>query len=153
MPRGKDAEWTPEQKAQAQNYICEQIALGRSLVKICQETEMPSYSTVTQWRGEDADFAAKYARAREDQADFHADAIVDIADTETDAAKARNRIDARKWHASKLKPKTYGDKLDVGGNLNLGLDDEQIKSRLAVLYGKAGIALASGGSGTQEGEA
>lgn len=42
------------------------------------------------------DIVARYARGREEQADFYADEIVTIADTEPDAAIARVRIDARK---------------------------------------------------------
>jgi hypothetical protein len=42
-----------------------------------------------------------------------ADQIVDIADNETDAARARNRIDSRKWLVSKRNAKQYGDKLDI----------------------------------------
>jgi hypothetical protein len=81
------------------------------------------------------EFAEKYTRAREEQADTHADAIIDIAD-ETPAtnpvldsdgsviavrmdsgyiAWQKNRIEARKWTAMKLKPKKYGDKLGLHG--------------------------------------
>ena len=42
--------------------------------------------------------------AREEQADFYADEIVTIADTEPDAAIARVRIDARKWTAKQAAP-------------------------------------------------
>ncbi len=59
---------------------------------------------------------ARYARARGEQADFYADEIITIADTEPDAAIARVRIDARKWAASKLRPKVYGDKVQHGGD-------------------------------------
>ena len=68
------------------------------------------------------DFCDKYARARERQADFMAAQTVDIADdTSKDnsfagsvaVARSRLRIDARKWLASKLAPKKYGDKIDA----------------------------------------
>ena len=55
-------------------------------------------------------------RAREKQADFYADEIITIADTEPDAAIARVRIDARKWTASKLRPKVYGDRVKHSGD-------------------------------------
>ncbi len=150
---GRHPEWTPEKKAEAQAYICQQIALGRSLVSICKEPNMPHYSTTMEWRAEDVEFADKYARAREDQADYHAEEIVDIADTETDPNIARVRIDARKWKASKLKPKVYGEKLDLGGDLTMRVTDEQLESRLALLIGKAGAVGAARGEGTPEGEA
>lgn len=84
--------------------------MGRSLLKICAEPEMPAYSTAMEWRIESG-FAEKYARAREDQADHYADEIIGIADTEEDPNRARVRVDARKWVASKLKPKNYGEKV------------------------------------------
>ena len=94
--------------------ICKRIASGKSLVKVCGEVGV-SYDIVLKWLRENNDFAVSYARAREDQADFHADAIIDIADTEEDPNKARVRIDARKWAASKLRPVKYGDKIEHTG--------------------------------------
>jgi hypothetical protein len=77
------------------------------------------------------DFADNYTRAREEQADTLADEILAIADeapsevvdekgvSRTDSGWVswqRNRVDARKWVASKLKPKKYGEALKVGGD-------------------------------------
>jgi len=91
-----------------------------------------------------------YARAREDQADWHADEIVAIADTETDAAKARNRIDARKWKAAKLKPKVYGDRVNVE-DLTPRAPDEQVTARAIDLLRKAGVDISAGGDRASEG--
>jgi hypothetical protein len=66
---------------------------------------------VVKWLNTYPDFNKDYVRAREDQADFHADEIVAIADEEEDPNKARVRIDARKWVAAKMRPKKYGDKV------------------------------------------
>ena len=78
---------------------------------------MPGYSTVLLWRSSNREFAALYAKAREDQADVYADQILDIADQavrrEVDVHCARLAIDARKWVASKLKPRAYGDRVGV----------------------------------------
>lgn len=53
-------------------------------------------------------------RAREDQADSLADEILDEARgaTERNANSKRVLIDALKWRAAKLRPKTYGNKVD-----------------------------------------
>ncbi len=56
---------------------------------------------------------AAYGRARQDRADLMVEEITTIADTEPDAQRARNRIDARKWVASKMQPQVYGDRLDL----------------------------------------
>ena len=63
--------------------------------------------------------AEQYARARESQAEVHADRIASLADDVLagtyDAQSGRVAIDALKWVASKLKPKVYGDRIEVSG--------------------------------------
>lgn len=100
------------------NTICERIAQGESLRAICATEGMPPASTVCLWLTENAAFAEQYTRAREAQADTLADQIVALADSAMGKASeevqaARLAVDARKWVASKLKPKRYGDKVDV----------------------------------------
>lgn len=111
--------------------ICSRLANGESLRKICADDSMPSTSTVCKWLSERREFSEQYARAREVQADVLADEILEIADDgssdtyidsdgkeRTDqevVARSRLRVDARKWYASKLAPKKYGDKIAVGG--------------------------------------
>lgn len=62
----------------------------------------------------------EYMRAQSAIAEMMAEDIVDISDTENDAARARNRIDARKWYASKTKPQKFGDRIDL--NINQVVD-------------------------------
>jgi len=117
------------------DVLCIRIAEGESLNKILKEPGMPAQSAVYEWLLRHPEFTEKYTRAREEQAETHADAIVDIAD-ETPAtnpvldsngeviavrmdsgyvAWQKQRIEARKWTAMKLKPKKYGDRLGVHG--------------------------------------
>lgn len=97
--------------------ICEQIAHGKSLRAICAEDDMPSTSTVCKWLNENQEFSEQYARARDRQADYYFEEIVEIADNvEADSAavaKARLQVDARKWTLSKLAPKKYGEKTEL----------------------------------------
>jgi hypothetical protein len=93
--------------------ICREIALGRSLQQIQRDPGMPSMTSVLRWLDARPEFRTQYARAREQQADYYAAEIVEIADTEEDPNKARVRIDARKWVACKLKPKKYGDSKSI----------------------------------------
>lgn len=97
--------------------ICEQIAHGKSLRAICAEDDMPTSSTVFKWLSEKEGFSEQYARARTRQADYFFEEIVEIADNvEADSAavaKARLQVDARKWAASKIAPKKYGDKTEL----------------------------------------
>jgi len=153
--RGRPSAYTPE----IGQIICERLAAGESLLSICRGDDMPPESTVRRWVLEDRDgFSASYARARDMQADHYADETIDIADNEEDAAKARVRIDARKWHASKVAPKKYGDKVAlVGGGKGdepirmdlTGLTDEELAA-LEAIRSKLAIAGADQGG---EGEA
>ena len=131
------------------NEICERIAHGESLKSLCALPEFPAMSTVFEWLANPdyADFAEKYTRAREAFADGLVDDLLPIADdgsndwmeknfagqtswVENGEATRRSvlRVDARKWIASKLQPKKYGDKLDLNhsGNVNHGLTAELI---------------------------
>ena len=100
--------------------ICERIALGESLRAICRDEGMPDERTIFRWLSQDTAFCQDYARARESRADVHAEAVIDIADTEEDPAKARVRVDARKWYASKMNAKKYGERqaIDLEANVN-----------------------------------
>lgn len=116
--------------------ICELIACSaKSLATIAQEVDV-KYGTIRHWIGNNKEFSAMYARAKEDQADFLAEQILGIADDSSNDTiegeygpmenkewvnRSKLRVDARKWIASKLKPKRYGDKLDMttgGDKLN-----------------------------------
>lgn len=117
--------------------ICEETAgSSKSLKTICEELGI-SVGTVVCWLSEGhrnyiAEFAKLYARAKDAQADFLAEEILEIADDGTNdymtitkgdmeynvedrevTNRSKLRVDARKWIASKLKPKKYGDKTDI----------------------------------------
>lgn len=92
--------------------ICEGLAGGRSLHRLCKEEGFPHEATVYRWLQENDSFRESYAHARDRQADRFASEIIEIVDEEEDAARARVRMDARKWAASKLAPKKYGDKVE-----------------------------------------
>jgi hypothetical protein len=59
------------------------------------------------------ELSAAYARAKRARAELVAQEIVAIADSEQDAQRARNRIQARQWYASKILPREYGDRMDI----------------------------------------
>lgn len=80
----------------------------------------------------DREAALAYARAVEIRADILADEALEIADTEEDAAKARNQIGVRQWLASKLYAKRYGDRIDlnVTQTLDIGSTLAEARARL-----------------------
>lgn len=70
-----------------------------------------------------------YRRAREIGASALADESVEIADSEPDARRARVRAQVRQWLASKLDPKTFGDKLDLTITENVDLSAARQRGR------------------------
>jgi len=108
-PGGRPTKYTKE----LSETICEKLANGNSLASICRLDEMPERATVHRWLVTDKEFCDRYKVAREIQAEVYADEMENIAIEEEDVQRARLRIDTRKWIASKLKPKKYGDKIDV----------------------------------------
>lgn len=119
------------------DVICTRIAEGQSLREIVKTEGMPDRTTVYDWLIRDENFAHQYTRAREEQAETLADEIIAIADEQPEIVAVidkktgaliehkldgaylqwqKNRIDARKWTAMKLKPKKYGDRLQVAGS-------------------------------------
>lgn len=114
--------------------ICNQIACSSiGLKHILNNNEaFPGRSTLYIWLSDNEDFRDMYARAKELQADYMAEEVIDIADDGSNdfmtiikgdqeytvenkefVNRSRLRIDARKWAAAKLRPNKYGDKLDV----------------------------------------
>lgn len=133
--------------------ICARLADGESLRAICRDEDMPCKTSVFKWLAADKAFADQYARAREAQADTMADEILEIADdgrndtymgedgierTDTDViARSRLRVDARKWLASKMAPKKYGDRQAIDINDVTPKTPEQVDARIAELLAKA----------------
>jgi hypothetical protein len=96
------------------SVLCEQIVEGKSLRSICRADDMPAIATVFKWLNAHPPFVEQYTRAREAQADTLADELLDIADDKrADVNRSRLMVDARKWIASKLKPKKYGEKIET----------------------------------------
>jgi len=126
--------------------ICTRLANGESLRTICNSERddfIPSIGTVMRWVVENEKFREHYEEARRIQAETMADEIVTIADgspyadpSPVDVARDRLRVDARKWVASKLLPKKYGDKIaHVGGDPESGDRPIQAVTRIELVAG------------------
>lgn len=120
--------------------ICEQIALGRSVIQICADPDFPSESTIYKWLNDFSEFSEQYAHARELQAEHYAAEIVALADTPVEARKvvikpdgseeitigdsverSKLQIEARKWIAMKLLPKKYGERIQQDVNATVDI--------------------------------
>jgi hypothetical protein len=149
--------------AETREEICRRLIEGESLRAICATDGMPGKSTVCRWLAADGEFREQYARARELQAETLADEILDIANTPVIGQKVttkadgsvetvegdmidhrRLQVDARKWVASKLLPKKYGEAAlikhaDSDGNRLANVDDSSRLAQLAALVASVSI--------------
>ena len=106
-----------------QQEICDRIMNCESVRSICEDPAMPSRTTVLKWLATNDSFRSAYALAKLLSSDQLEDEILEIADgSEGDfiegekgkefdrehVARAKLRIDARIWAASKRNPKKYG---------------------------------------------
>ena len=124
MPGGRPTDYNKE----IATLICDRVATHAcGLAKLCRMyDDMPDKSTINLWRYQHEEFSSQYARSKLIQADILAEECLDISDDDADdvkydkdgnevynaefVARSRLRIDTRKWLASKLLPKAYGDK-------------------------------------------
>lgn len=131
--RGQKAKTRPRKPGRPSVYteaigieICERIAAGESLNRICKDPKMPDRVTVIRWliAGKPEDFCNNYAHARQIQADIFADEMVETAAgaessvvtdqhgvTRVDAAAVQARkllVEQMRWNAERLLPRKYG---------------------------------------------
>jgi len=103
---------------------------------------MPGLRTMFEWLSAHPEFSQQYARAREAQADAHVEEMLDVARQAKNAKSSEEvqgyklLVDTLKWRASKMKPRSYGDKLTLEAEVNVRqMTDEQLNARLAYLVG------------------
>jgi len=101
------------------------IANGAALsTAIKHITPSPSYAWAKQQLRNDPELKRAYQQSVEDRADRLAEEIIQLCDTEMPEGldgpgrsawvqHLRVKIDSRKFIAAKLKPKTYGERLDL----------------------------------------
>lgn len=128
MSGGRPSTYTQE----LADKICEELALGKSMRTVTEPEDMPAMSSVFKWLRENKQFSEQYEIAKQESADAMAEELLYISDTpvmgEIKTIKAngdieikqdemlghrRLQVDSRKWLMSKMKPKKYGDKIDV----------------------------------------
>jgi hypothetical protein len=130
---GRPSEYTKE----IADKICDKLSDGISLRTVCLADDMPDKVTVFRWIRQNDEFRNQYARAKEESADAMGEDVMDISDNGTNdymeddyqkgktpgyqlngenIQRSKLRVDTRKWLMSKMKPKKYGDKLDMTTN-------------------------------------
>jgi hypothetical protein len=151
--RKKPIDFSPE----LFDNVCAEIAKGLSLRTICSSPEMPERSTIYLWLRTKPELVNQYARAKEDSADALIEDMQDIADDATNdfmtvkkgdaeyeienkewSNRSKLRVETRKWIASKLKPKKYGEKFDVTSDYKKieSLSVDELAQRIAAISAK-----------------
>jgi len=136
-PPGRPSDYSQE----LADRICAELAEGKSMRTVCLAEDMPAMSTVFKWLRERKEFSEQYAKAKTESADAMVEEMIDIADDGRNdwmeahdrdgdfigykvngdhIQRSRLRVETRKWIAAKLKPKKYGEKVD----LNHGVQPE-----------------------------
>lgn len=111
--------------------IIQDIFEGSSLKLALKKHEVSRgqfYSAVEK----NAELANRYTHALQARTDAIAEEVVEIADTDEDPQRARNRMQARQWYAAKLMPGKYGERIDLNVNTTVDIKGalEEARSRL-----------------------
>jgi len=104
--------------------ILERIANGESLASALRRPHMPSYALAKLHLRTDPRLKEAYEQAVQDRAAFLAEELIEMADTPIPEGMdpvsrsawvqhLRVRLDTRKWIASRVYRKVYGDRVDM----------------------------------------
>lgn len=125
--RGRNNEGRPSKYTkELADSVCEGISNGLSVRTVCLDEAMPSLTTVFKWLRELPEFAHQYARACEERTEAHNESLLEMGEEAIEKAQEvdpkasgavvqayKLKADNLKWSMSKMKPKKYGDKLDL----------------------------------------
>lgn len=130
--------------ARIANEICEHIADGLTLQQALKKIGYlaPSQVTVFRWLDAYPDFRERYERARQLQADVHADGVVELGQevlTNPKAAPAfKVAADILRWSAEVRNKSRYGKAVEPGKDKPL--DPAKIREEIKRLEAELGIA-------------
>jgi transposase-like protein len=112
VPKRGALKWTEE----IWTRMLARITAGETVVKVCRD-EGIDFTTFWYWLRTRPELAQEYDRAKAAQLEMmmdsiiqHAEDLPDLPDPAQVAAK-RLSVDTRRWVASKLLPKKYGDRV------------------------------------------
>lgn len=112
--------------------IIERIPSGESVDRMIKAAgaRHPEFWAILEQKPE---LAKAYELASRARAEVLADEIIEIADTDDCAIRARTRVDARKWLASKLQPQKFGDRQIIDINQTIDIGQAMLEARQRVL--------------------
>ena len=104
--------------------VLQEIGNGSSLISAIKKDGYPTYDAFQRHMRANPDIRRLYDEAIEARADYLAESLIDISEETPPEGldgpqlsawinQMKIRIDTRKWTAAKLRPKSWGDKIDV----------------------------------------
>jgi len=106
---------TKYDRPKIETEVLARVAAGESLSAVCRTDGFPAEATVRKWAVEEAEFGARYARAREARGERYGERVGEIAEAvlagDHDPDRARVAIDALKWASARMASKSWGDKM------------------------------------------
>lgn len=104
--------------------ILREIGNGSSLITAIKKPGYPTYDSVQKYMRSRPEIRRMYEEAIEARADYLAESLIDISEEKPPEGldgpqlsawinQMKIRIDTRKWTAAKLRPKFWGEKIDV----------------------------------------
>lgn len=112
---------TPEEKFVV---FLERVATGRAGTNVAKDKDMPSWTTVWRKICDDPDFERRYMTAMASRGMVYADQLDEINNSVLsgmlDPQAARLVSDNKKWQASRLIPKVYGDRMGIESKVEAG---------------------------------
>lgn len=145
----EDGTWD---RSAVMEVVCERIAGGESVLKICEDPDMPDRRQINRWIAADKELRKQYLEACTARTFFYNEEIVEIADqcrtglktvvketangtftetTEIDLVeRARLQIDTRKWAMSRMNRVDFGDRVTQE---HVGRDGGPIEQKTTVV--------------------
>lgn len=134
---GRPTDYTPELAEEICNVIA---SSSKGITRLCSARDhWPCPDTIFTWLRQHKEFSEQYAQAKRHQVDVLVEDILDIAD---DASldnvvndngdigcntewinRARLKIDTRKWLASKLVPRVYGNSIKYTAEVGISVEE------------------------------
>lgn len=148
MAKGKPNEprprVSPEQRAEQVRAVIALMEEGVSESAACEQVGIlrPTFRNAALRVGADSSYARACEAIAQDQVAKLEAAIGEARGGVIDVQVARLEVDARKWLASKLLPKRYGDRLELDGGIDVKTPDaKQVLTELGSILAKLDGAM------------
>lgn len=175
MGKGQADGSSTRASAEVIGAICDRLALGESVSAVFRKPEpgYPSETTFWRWLNADPELKKLYEAGVERRSEKYAEEVVEITDAAGSVLlhpetgdpilrpdgtpvmvldrvaieHAKLRADARKWVASRLLPKRYGDRTTIAGDADNPLTVDITDARATLLRGLAPKPAGNGEGG------